>query len=185
MNGNIDEPFNDPLYFMTAVLDPAFKFFWIRDLNLPVNIENRLKQHVIQLILDEISTQEPFASLENDISHVKTCSTAAHKRLKLFVYEAQCPDQRHSQHENRLDPSVEIDAYLNDPVRSSFSDYWCHSQLTSLKRLVRRIFSVQASSAPIERVFSQAGLILSSRRTRMNEQLFKDIVFLNANRSLL
>lgn len=84
-----------------------------------------------------------------------------------------------------LDPAVELGAYLNDPIRSKFSDYWFHSQLNILKKLVVRIFSVQASSAPVERVFSQAGLVLSARRTNMNEQLFLDLVFLRVNHSLL
>jgi hypothetical protein len=84
-----------------------------------------------------------------------------------------------------LDPVVELDAYLNDPVRAKFSDYWFHSQLNILKNLVVRIFSVQASSAPIERVFSHAGLILSSRRTNMKEHLFRDLVLLRVNQNLL
>ena len=54
-----------------------------------------------------------------------------------------------------------------------------------LKKLIVRIFSVQASSAPMERVFSYAGLILSPRRTNLNEQLFRDLVFLKVNQRLL
>ncbi|CAF2061368.1 unnamed protein product [Rotaria magnacalcarata] len=50
-----NDPFNDPMYFMAAVLDPSFKFYWIQDLKLPTNAENRLKQNIIQLILDDIS----------------------------------------------------------------------------------------------------------------------------------
>jgi hypothetical protein len=37
----------DPLYFMATVLDPAFKFFWLRDLKLPDQMENRFKQNII------------------------------------------------------------------------------------------------------------------------------------------
>ncbi|CAF4957145.1 unnamed protein product, partial [Rotaria magnacalcarata] len=40
---------------MATILDPSFKFYWLRDLNLPINNENRLKQNIIQLIVDEIS----------------------------------------------------------------------------------------------------------------------------------
>jgi hAT family C-terminal dimerisation region len=181
-----DDPFNDPLYFMTTLLDPTFKFFWIRDLQLAVNIENRLKQNIIQLVLDEISKD----SLTELATAQKTPPTAASttsevKRRKLFFYDNYVASDDNSNEQKPLHPSVEIEAYLNDPVRSKFSDYWQRSRLTSLKTLVARIFSVQASSAPIERVFSHAGLILSSRRMRINEQLFKDIVFLKANQSLL
>ncbi|CAF4688197.1 unnamed protein product, partial [Rotaria sp. Silwood2] len=50
-----NDPLSDPVYFMAAVLDPVFKFYWIQDLRLPANAENRLKQSIIQLILDDIS----------------------------------------------------------------------------------------------------------------------------------
>ncbi len=55
----------------------------------------------------------------------------------------------------------------------------------SSTKLLVRLFSVQASSAPIERVFSHAGLILSSRRTNMTEHLFRDLVFLRVNQNFL
>ena len=53
LNIKQNDPFNDPVYLMAAVLDLSFKVFWPRDLKLPVNIENCLKQDVIQLILDK------------------------------------------------------------------------------------------------------------------------------------
>ena len=181
-----DDPFNDPLYFMTTLLDPTFKFFWIRDLKLPVNIENRLKQNIIQLVLDEISKDSITASTTSQTTQLTAAlSTPQVKRRKLFFYDNYLASDDHSNEQKPLHPSVEIEAYLNDPVRSKFSDYWQRSRLTSLKKLVTRVFSVQASSAPIERVFSHAGLILSSRRMRINEQLFKDIVFLKGNHGLL
>ena len=196
-----NDPFNDPIYFMATVLDPSFKFFWIRDLKLPVNIENRLKQNIIQLILDEItkdlqskttrksdveinsSSNQPSSSPSSSV----VPSTNKIKRIKLFVYDVEYYDHRSLRNNSTIpsNPSVELEAYLQDPIRSNFSDYWLRSMLTSLKKLVTRIFSVQASSAPVERVFSHAGLILSSRRTRLNEQLFRDIVFLKANQCLL
>ena len=181
-----DDPFNDPLYFTTTLLDPAFKLFWLRDLKLPVNIENRVKQHVIQLVLDEMS-KDPLNELavSQKTSLTTSASTSQVKRRRLFFYDNYLASDDNSNEQKPLHPSVEIEAYLNDPVRSKFSDYWQRSRLMSLKTLVTRIFSVQASSAPIERVFSHAGLILSSRRMRINEQLFKDIVFLKANQNLL
>lgn len=84
-----------------------------------------------------------------------------------------------------MNPVAELEAYLNDPIKSNFSEYWYRAQMNQLKKLVVRAASVQASSAPIERVFSCAGIIMSSRRARLSEQLFKDLVFLKANQSLL
>lgn len=190
-----DDPFSDPVYFMAALLDPSFKFFWIRSLELSINDENRLKQTIIQWILDEINRDLQLTSMspknEPTASSTKEATTEASssckpKRMKLFAYDDEANDDDKNGNGSKIcNPSIELDAYLNDAVRCSFSNYWSRSRFGSLKKLVTRIFSIQASSAPIERVFSHAGLILSSRRTCMNEQLFKDIVFLKANQSLL
>ena len=116
------------------------------------------------------------ATTTNDDSSPKV------KRLKLFDYGNNINNLTEV---TTLDPAVELDAYLNDPLRAKFSHYWSYSQLHIIKYLVMKIFSVQASSALVERVFSCAGYILSPRRTNMNEQLFRDLVFLRVNKILL
>ena len=180
-----EEPFSDPVYFMAAVLDPSFKFYWMHDLRLPVNNENRLKQNIIQLILDDI-TNDPMMKLESDKEKTNTASSSFplqnKTKKKLFMYNSSTDESNYS---CRLNPAAELDSYLNDPLRSPFSDYWMASRLTILKRFVRRIFSVQASSAPIERIFPHAGLIMSARRTNMSEETFRNLVFLKVNQNLL
>ncbi|CAF4598484.1 unnamed protein product [Rotaria sp. Silwood2] len=153
-----------------AVLDPSFKFFWLRDLKLPANAENRLKQDVIQLILDEMNKDLKFSSTK--LFDKSTYSTSKPKKRKFFSYDDVY--RGYSNDPMVLNPITELEAYLNDPIRFNFSEYWCRSELNQLKKLVVRVGSVQASSAPVERIFSCAGLILSSRRTRLTEQLFKD-----------
>ena len=164
---------------MTTVLDPSFKFYWIKDskLSIYMQMENRLKQHIIQLIIDEMNKDSK--KLESDLNPVNSISTATYnnsmpkpKRRKLFNYD-----------ETSMDDSN--DSSTLDPVRTKFSYYWFHSQLNILKKLVMRLFSAQASSAPIERVFSHAGLILSARRAKMNESLLRELVFLRVNQNLL
>ena len=179
----------DPLYFITTVLDPSFKFFWLRDLQLPVVMENRLKQNIIEMIVSEIN-KDSFSSGHNaEDSNVSMSSSASSsstpktKRRKLFIYDENSIER--SSDLRQLDPSVEVDAYLNDPIRTEFSEYWYRSHLSLLKKLVSKIFTVQATSAAIERVFSQAGLVLSSKRTKMNERLFRELVFLRVNHNLL
>lgn len=110
-------------------------------------------------------------------------STPKPKRRKLFDYSDSSGDD--SNDSTSIDAAGELELYLNDPVKLKFSDYWFSSRFTILKQNVARIFSIQASSAPVERVFSQAGLILSSRRTKMNEKLFRDLIFLKVNQHLL
>lgn len=188
LNVSMESPFSDPLFFIATVLDPAFKFYWIRDLQMPPSAENHLKQHIIELILTEMkicnrSTVVLAAANISTAGSILTAAVPTIKGRKLFHYDSHNADA--SSQSVALDPAVELDAYLNDPVRSLFSNYWHCSQLNILKKLVVRIFSVQASSAPIERTFSQAGLVLSSKRTRMKENLFRDLVYLRVNQQLL
>ncbi|CAF3045088.1 unnamed protein product [Rotaria sp. Silwood2] len=56
--------YGDPIYFIAAVLDPSLKFLWIRDLKLPVPIENRLKQHIIELIINEVKKDLPASTIK-------------------------------------------------------------------------------------------------------------------------
>ena len=175
-----DDPFNDPAYFLATMLDPSFKFLWIPGLKLTPNNENKLKQHLIQLLLDEINKDcnnlPPHVSDENNVP-------IRSKKRKLFAYEDPRSDGENTTFV--INPVTEVNAYFNDPVRSQFSSYWRGSQFHRLKKLAKCVCSIQASSAPVERVFSHAGLIFSPRRTRLNEELFTDLVFLKVNQAFL
>ncbi|CAF3742552.1 unnamed protein product [Rotaria socialis] len=76
------------------------------------------------------------------------------KKRKLFQYD----ERFNSSFGSAMTLINEINVYINDPIRSRFSLYWKNSDLYCLKGVVKRAFSVQATSAPIERVFSQAGI---------------------------
>lgn len=48
-----DDPFSDPIYFVSAVLDPEFKFYWINQMNYRPTIESQIKQTLIELVMAE------------------------------------------------------------------------------------------------------------------------------------
>lgn len=50
-----------------------------------------------------------------------------------------------------------------------------------LQPLLERVLCVPASSAPVERVFSQSGLIMKPNRARMSNALLEELVFLKCN----
>ena len=53
-----------------------------------------------------------------------------------------------------------------------------------LQPLLERVFSVPASSAPVERVFSQSGLIMRPNRSRLTKKMLSQLVFLKCNSHL-
>ncbi|GBC12604.1 zinc finger BED domain-containing protein 1-like [Rhizophagus irregularis DAOM 181602=DAOM 197198] len=58
-------------------------------------------------------------------------------------------------------------------------------QFPILAQLGRKYLSIQATSGASERVFSDAGLIMSAKRTSMKEDLFEALIFLKRNGDLI
>ena len=58
-------------------------------------------------------------------------------------------------------------------------------QFPILAQLARKYLSIQATSGASERVFSDAGLIMSTKRTSMKEDLFETLIFLKRNGELV
>ena len=52
---------------------------------------------------------------------------------------------------------------------------------TCTRPLFSRMFCVRASSAPVERIFSQSGIIMSARRAHMSNAVLETLVFLKYN----
>jgi len=52
---------------------------------------------------------------------------------------------------------------------------------SSIRPLLVRVLYVSASSAPVERVFSQSGLVMKPNRARMSDTLLEELVFLKCN----
>ncbi|CAF1118094.1 unnamed protein product [Adineta ricciae] len=176
-----DESYYDPDYFAGTVLDHQLKFHWLQQMNYNPSIESKMKQLLAERVLDncrqisdassnlvQYRTRRSSSSPRTfNNSTTESGNVQGVKRLKLFHYD----DGVNSIFESNLSPIDELNMYLADPVRAKFSVYWQRSQLSSLETVVRRVFSIQASSAPVERAFSQAGLILSPRRTSILTEL--------------
>jgi hypothetical protein len=80
----------------------------------------------------------------------------------------------------------EIAEYYKLPEISLSSDplaWWSEKKdsFPILSRLARKYLAVSATSTASERLFSDAGNLLTNKRTRMKPQLFKRIMFLKRN----
>ena len=60
-----------------------------------------------------------------------------------------------------------------DPIK-----FWCQRKKSELSVVVIRLLSVPCSSAPVERLFSKAGSILSQRRSRIASTKLEKLVFI-------
>ena len=157
-------------------------------MNLSQSTESKVKQSLLDLIVDECelneSTQMDHSSSLSSLPSGHTISSNGQplsKKRKLFEYD----DDDLQSNSSELSASDELALYLDEHSRMASIEGWKSSSLSSMKCVVKRVFTVQASSAPIERTFSQSGLIMSPRRTSMLDELFQSLVFLRVNKHLL
>jgi len=61
------------------------------------------------------------------------------------------------------------------------TDIFKNEQFGCIRPLLQKVLCVPASSAPVERVFSQSGLIMKPNRARMSDALLGELVFLDCN----
>ena len=84
---------------------------------------------------------------------------------------------------------VEINNYLNEmitPVAPESADvhqWWCGNQRSFpiLSRMARKYLSIPATSVPSERLFSDAGNQITSKRTCLSSKLVSQLLFVKRN----
>ena len=66
-------------------------------------------------------------------------------------------------------------------------DWWKEKSglLPNLALLAKKYLCIPATSAPVERVFSRAGLTISKKRNALNCDVASDLIFLNSNWEVL
>ena len=109
------------------------------------------------------------------------------KMTKLFAFLEQ------PQREVVSDMEGEFQAYLDceSPQALETSrnplNFWKDNaqRYPNLAQVARKVFTVPATSAPVERAFSQAGKILRSDRSRLLPKNFENLVFLKVNKGYL
>lgn len=81
----------------------------------------------------------------------------------------------------------ELDKYLKMPIDDKFKVanplvFWQNHQdkLPYLAKLARRIYSIPATSAGVERQFSSAGFLINERRSSLNPETIEDVLFVRS-----
>ena len=90
--------------------------------------------------------------------------------------------------QNQPKASNEVEEYLKEDMISFNQcpfNWWLNKKdkYPILAKLARIHLAIPATSTPSERLFSDAGNLLSTKRTRINSELFKSIMFLKRNAS--
>jgi len=111
-----------------------------------------------------------------------------HFQLNFSAYCTGCLGLYTEERRTQSTPERQLMNYLHEINADDFNlaensmAKLCKSQnFVLLRPLFARLFCNPATSAPVERVFSQSGLIVRPHRARMTDSMLQTLVFIKCN----
>ena len=160
-----DEDFHLTVHAITSFLDPRHKT--LKYINNQA-VQFQLKGSVLQLMRSEFKVKPKVESTEEP---------AEKKRKSVFSY---LEGDYNSLSED--DPEDELMRYVSEPVMIRDPlQWWKHyaRRFPTLAKLARKFLCIMGTSVPSERVFSTAGLTVTDKRSRLDSNVFNEIIFMN------
>ena len=177
------------LYCISTFLDPHFKLKWCSSEAQRIAVKSMIFEELSTLSASSITV----IAIESTAENTDETTPPAPKKTKidrLFSFMENTETEGEA-----TGIGEEYEAYLNSLVpqlteKTAYAfalTFWKENadRFPQLAQLASRYFTVPATSAPVERVFSQAGKILSADRSRLLPKNFENLVFLKVNKNLL
>uniref|UniRef100_A0A914XF45 HAT C-terminal dimerisation domain-containing protein n=1 Tax=Plectus sambesii TaxID=2011161 RepID=A0A914XF45_9BILA len=173
---NAAAPNFDPTYLISTLLDP----------NVAWMVENDVKFTVgKRFILAMIPSSNDNAT--SSISSPPVSMLLSSSQFSALA-EVMASKRAHQEREMRADgPAKMLDRYFNEwtskPPTAPIDpfEFWQHSDLEPLAHLTFEILAIPATTAPVERVFSQPGLCTLDRKRRTGPRLLEAKCMIHLN----
>ncbi|ROI15913.1 Zinc finger BED domain-containing protein 4 [Anabarilius grahami] len=140
---------------LAAATCPKFKLRWLRD--------ERRREHLKELLTTECRKAAPAADNAN-VSQL----AASPAEIDFFDFENQSPESFSAKNE------------VTDYLRSGY-ELEILNQFPNLKKMYMKYNTPTPSSAPVERLFSLGGLVLSPKRNRLCDRRFEKLLLMRYN----
>uniref|UniRef100_A0A224ZC45 Zinc finger BED domain-containing protein 4-like isoform n=1 Tax=Rhipicephalus zambeziensis TaxID=60191 RepID=A0A224ZC45_9ACAR len=162
---------SDSIFLMGALLDPRFKSSWC-------------SAPTAEQIRSAVLGRGPLLLGQDSASTVANADSEAGPSRLMFKNIRQ----NDNAHQDNTPGSIagEISLYLSEGTCADTVkplSYWKanESRFPLLSRLARAVFTVNATSADVERVFSTASLIMTAKRNRLSSASFEQLMFVKRN----
>ncbi len=199
INARLHKYETNVLYITGAVLDPRFKLHWCMQNEVEdckntvvvemqkfctVNVMSLTPQSPSVLVLSPALAQIPDQGSQEEPNN---------KKLKVNLFSFMESSGQQEQEIQEEDILLKIRHELNDYVKVPLQEYesdplaWWNSNkdlFPHAARAASALLSIPASSAPVERVFSIAGKIYRSERTRLKGHKYETLMFIKCNKNL-
>ena len=162
-----------------SILDPRFKSLDF------VSSEQKImtEQHLHQLFKQEKEKQNKASNTPNT-SETPDVSNNSRSRKRKTLMERLAKDSVAAAPDNEVSEYLQMHEI---PIKSDPLIWWNEKKdkFPILSNLAQKYLAVSATSTASERLFSDAGNLLTNKRTCMKPKLFKKIMFLKRNASML
>ncbi|XP_039869317.1 uncharacterized protein LOC120722387 [Simochromis diagramma] len=144
---------------LAAASCPKFKLRWLRDAGR--------RERVKQLLTAECCTTAPLA--KNPASVPSATTSSSQGEMDFFTFEAEPEEETYSAEKEVMD-------YL-----MSGYDLQILHKFSSIKTIFLKYNTPTPSSAPVERLFSLGGLVLTPKRNRLSDKRFEKLLLMRYN----
>jgi hypothetical protein len=187
---SMSERFSDVIFLMSPLFDARFKLLWLD--NLDTVVKMRVLEKIRGAFLRFFSKLSSSMSrnLGGDMSNTTEASGVNvgtkdndpfTKRKCLFPY---FKETKKISFDDKPTILIELDSYLCDESREENLLFSKKHIYPNLYKLSLKYLTVPATSAPIERVFSQSGYIMRPHRASLTKKNVCLLTFLKCNKNL-
>ncbi|XP_008189493.1 zinc finger BED domain-containing protein 1-like [Acyrthosiphon pisum] len=171
----------------SSALDPRFRELKFLSEEEKVTVWKQLENELKELITDpEIENEEELISesiLENE-EHFETHSPPR-KKLRSLMIDSDDDDE--DDYSITQSPTMkQLEEYKNLKIKVPYDqdplNWWKEneSKYSAVSLLAKKYLSIVATSVPCERLFSEAGTIISKKRNRLSPERLNQLLFLNS-----
>ncbi|CAF1344537.1 unnamed protein product [Rotaria sordida] len=192
--------YKDPIFLLAPFLDGHFRLRWISSSLLSEQVQEELSNKIQQLVFEQCILLEHVNGLPATSANDNMMLSPSVQTQALLNSAASSPTtpkrkclfanlENKAMKKPKSDPfsyiKDEITKYLNDNDMDSMLLLKSSNNYPTLSKLAMKILSIPATSAPVERVFSQSGFLFRQHRASMTRTTLQQLTMLKCNRDLL
>ncbi|CAF1254367.1 unnamed protein product [Didymodactylos carnosus] len=181
--------YKDSIFLISPILDGRFKMHWLEESNIEDTEKERVIRKIKNLVCDTcielnvVKKNEGNAAVPKLTGGVTSNSV---KRKQLFPHLSNLSSSKKLKAEiTTTSVSQEIENFMRETGIQSSLIFEKSNIYPGLSKLARKLLCVPATSAPIERIFSQSGFLIRRERARFTKNNLSQLALLKCNRSLL
>ncbi|CAF2212088.1 unnamed protein product [Rotaria magnacalcarata] len=188
---SMSERFSDIIFVISPLFDGRFKLLWLDNLHTVVKMRvleklrgafvrffSKLNLSMSQSVEADVSNERKASDIDETTNSIESLT----KRKCLFPY---FNETKKNSFNDKLKILIELDAYLCEESNDENLLFSKKHIYPCLYQLGLKYLSVPATSAPIERIFSQSGFLMRSHRASLSTKNVCLLTFLKCNKVLL